>query len=203
MDPSQVAFSGYSAWSDTLVRPGMLDRWLYRSRQFFAALGVGARLDREDVREARRVLGPDLYKLFAAMPDPYKRHGLRVYRKVREAGGSGESLLQAALLHDSGKYDPVSGRYVTVPHRVAVVLLGAVPPGRPALGWLSRHRETRGLSGYMLYPFYLSKHHSRLGARLAAQHGASPELARLIAGHQRPNATDEALRRLQAADDRS
>jgi hypothetical protein len=169
----------------------------------FAALGVGARLDREGVQEARRVLGPDLYKLFAAMPGPYKRHGLHVYRKVREAGGSGESLLQAALLHDSGKYDPASGWHVAVPHRVAVVLLEAVPLGRPALEWLSRRREARGLTGYLLYPFYLSKHHPQLGAQLAARHGASPELVRLIAEHQRPNATDEPLRLLQAADDRS
>lgn len=183
------------------MRPGVLGRWLYRSRQFFTALGVGARLGREDVKEARRVLGPSLYRLFAAMPDPYKRHGLYVYRKVREAGGHDESLLQAALLHDTGKYDPASGRYVTVPHRVAVVLLGAVPFGRPALDWLSRHREARGLTGYVLYPFYLSKHHPSLGARRAIEHGASPDLARLIANHQHPDPTDETLRRLQAADD--
>jgi hypothetical protein len=181
----------------------VLGRWLYRARQFFAALGVGVRLDPQDVREARRVLGPELYRLFAAMPGPYRRHGLRAYSKVREAGGSEQTLLQAALLHDSGKYDPASGRYVTVPHRVAVVLLGALPAGRPALDWLSRPREARGVTGYVLYPFYLSKHHPRLGARLANEHGASPELARLIAHHQRPNPTDETLRRLQAADDRS
>jgi hypothetical protein len=181
----------------------VLGRWLYRSRQFFAALGVGARVSRGDAEEARRVLGPDLYRLFQAMPGPYKRHGLHVYKKVREAGGSGESLLQAALLHDSGKYDPASGRYVTVPHRVAVVLLGATALGRPALKWLSRRRESRGLTGYVLYPFYLSKHHPRLGARIATQHGASPELVRLIAQHQRPSTTDETLRRLQAADAKS
>ena len=181
----------------------VLGRWLYRSRQFFAALGVGARLDRKGLNEARRVLGPDLYRLFAAMPGPYKRHGLRVYRRVRQAGGSGEGLLQAALLHDSGKYDPASGRYVTVPHRVAVVLLGALPIGRPALDWLSRHRGAGGLTGYVLYPFYLSKHHPLLGARLAAEHGASSELVRLIAEHQLPTATDDTLRRLQAADGES
>jgi hypothetical protein len=178
-------------------------RWLYRSRQFFAALGVGARLSGDELAEARRVLGPDLYRLFEVMPGPYKRHGLSVYRKVRAAGGTGEGLLQAALLHDSGKYDPASGRYVTVPHRVAVVLLAAVPLGRPLLARLSRKREARGFAGYLLYPFYLSKHHPRLGAQTAREHGASPELVRLIADHQRPNAHDEALRRLQAADDRS
>jgi hypothetical protein len=178
-------------------------RWLYRSRQFFAALGLGASLSGDDLAEARRVLGPALYQLFEAMPGPYKRHGLSVYRKVRAAGGSGESLLQAALLHDSGKYDPANGRYVTVPHRVAVVLLAAVPFGKPLLARLSRKREASGLAGYLLYPFYLSKHHPRLGAQIAREHGASPELVHLIAYHQRPDATDETLRRLQAADDRS
>ncbi|HEX8231415.1 MAG TPA: hypothetical protein VF826_19210 [Chloroflexia bacterium] len=185
------------------MRSGVLGRWLYRSRQFFAALGVGTRLSREDLAEARRVLGPDLYRAFAAMPPPYKRHGLSVYRKVLSAGGSDEALLQAALLHDSGKYDPSSGRYVTVLHRVAVVLLEALPPGRPVLEWLSRERTARGLTGYLFYPFYLSKHHPRSGANTARDHGASPELVRLIAEHQHSDATDEALRHLQAADDRS
>jgi hypothetical protein len=181
----------------------VLGRWLYRSRQFFAALGVGAKLSREDLSEIRRVLGPDLYRVFTAVPSPYKRHGLSVYRKVLSAGSSDETLLQAALLHDSGKYDPTSGRYVTVLHRVAVVLLEAVPPGRTVLEWLSRERGARGLPGYLLYPFYLSKHHPRLGANTAREHGASSELVRLIAEHQQYDATDEALRRLQAADDRS
>ncbi len=181
----------------------MLDRWLYRTRQFFTALGIGARLSREDVVEVRRVLGPDLFRVFSSMPRPYKRHGLSVYRKVLLAGGSDPALLQAALLHDSGKYDPGMGRYVTVLHRVAVVLLEAVPAGRPLLEWLSREGAVKGLRGYLLYPFYLSKHHSRLGADTARKHGASPELVRLIAEHQTPHAADDSLRRLQAADDRS
>ncbi len=181
----------------------MLDRWLYRSRQFFAALDIGARLSREDLAEARRVLSPDLYKVFSSMPRPYKRHGLSVYRKVLSAGGSDPALLEAALLHDSGKYDPASGRYVTVLHRVAVVLLEAVPAGRPLLEWLSWKRAAKGPGGYLLYPFYLSKHHPRLGAQTARKHGASSELIRLIAEHQTPDAADDSLRRLQAADDRS
>ena len=185
------------------MQSGVLGRWVYRSRQFFAALGVGVRLNREDLAEVRRVLGPDLYGVFAAMPSPYKRHGLSVYRKVLSAGSSDETLLQAALLHDTGKYDSASGRYVTVLHRVAVVLLEAVPPGRAVLEWLSRERAATGLPGYLLYPFYLSKHHPRLGANLARERGASPELVRLIAKHQNHNPSDEALRRLQAADDRS
>ncbi len=196
-------FSRSSASCDVPMPSGVLSRWLYRSRQFFAAVGLGARLNREDLAEARRVLGPSLYKLFSSMPTPYKRHGLSVYRKVLAAGGSDKVLLQAALLHDSGKYDPASGRYVTVLHRVAVVLLEATPFGRPSLERLSRERQAKGFAGYLLYPFYLSKHHPRLGAEVAREHGASPELVRLIAEHQHYAATDEALRRLQAADDRS
>jgi predicted hydrolase (HD superfamily) len=55
----------------------------------------------------------------------------------------------------------------------------------------------------VLYPFYLSKHHPRLGANIAREHGASPEVVRLIAEHQHYPATDEVLRRLQAADNKS
>lgn len=185
------------------MQRGLLGRWLYRSRQFFAAFGSGIKLSRADLAEARRVLGPELYKVFTRMPSAYQRHGLSVYRKVREAGGTGEALLRAALLHDSGKYDPSSGRYVTVPHRVAVVLLEAVPVGRQLLDRLSAKREALGLASYLLYPFYLSKHHPRLGAQLAAKHGASPDLIRLIAEHQSHATRDDVLRRLQAADERS
>ena len=58
--------------------------------------------------EARRVLGPRLHELFAAMPGQYRRHMLAVYRRVREAGCDDPRVWQAALLHDAGKYDPAT-----------------------------------------------------------------------------------------------
>lgn len=178
----------------------LAERWLYRASQFFAAVGFGGRVNWADMAEARRVLGPALFGVFAALPQPYRRHGIAVYRRVREVGGDDTALLQAALLHDCGKFDPASGRQVTVWHRVAVVLLGAVEPGKAVLARLSDGRL--GPFG-LLYPFYLSREHPRLGAQRARQHGASPETVRLIANHQGYGGTDEMLQRLQAADDRS
>lgn len=153
------------------------------------------------------MLGPDLFRIFAAMPASYRRHGISVYKRVIAEGGTDAALLQAALLHDSGKFDPESGRRVTLMHRVAVVLLEAVPPGRLLLVRLSGGGAgPRGLRGRLLYPFYLSMHHPHLGARRARQYGASAEVVRLIAAHQEHNergSQDDALRLLQAADSSS
>jgi hypothetical protein len=177
-----------------------LTRWGYRVRQFFTAVtgAVGV----EEMAEARRVLGQGLYEVFAAMPRQYRRHALGVYGRVREAGCDDPVVWQAALLHDSGKYDVASGRYVTVLHRVAVVLLGAVPGGKRVLRAASRRADARGLSGLVWYPFYLSRHHARLGAAKAARLGAAAEVVRLIERHQEDAREDARLRVLQAADDR-
>jgi putative nucleotidyltransferase with HDIG domain len=172
-------------------------RQLYRSRQFFAAL-VG-RVSREEMEEARRVLGPVLYRLFSAMPGQYRAHMLAVYRRVREAGCDDPHLLQAALLHDSGKHDPASGRYVSLPYRVAIVLLEITPAGRSLLGRLA----SAGRKGGWRYPLHLNKHHARLGAERAAEYGAPPEVVRLIVEHHDYRQPDRALAALQAADDRS
>jgi hypothetical protein len=106
-------------------------RIAYRSRQFFKAL-LG-RVTAEEMEEARGVLGPELYKIFERMPGQYRYHMLDVYRRVREAGCDDPLVWQAALLHDSGKFDPSSGKYVSLPYRVAIVLLKATALGRPLL----------------------------------------------------------------------
>lgn len=172
--------------------------WTYRSRQFFVALF--GKVTSDEIAEAHSVLSPRLYSLFAAMPQQYRRHALTVYNRVKEAGCDDATILQAALLHDCGKYDPASGLYVTIFHRVAVVLLDALPGGKPFMrGLLRRGRER----GPILYPFYLSRNHAILGAKLAARHGASDELAHLIAHHHEYSGQNRSLLALQAADDKS
>ncbi len=178
----------------------MLNRWRYRSGQFFSAL-LG-RVTRAELKEAKSVLGPELYTIFALMPCSGKRHALTVLSKVRGNRCDDRQVWQAALLHDSGKYDPACGNSVTLAHRVAVVLLEAVPPGRRLLSRLASHRKSDGIGGKLLYPFYLSKHHPRLGAETAARHGAAAEVVELIAMHHASSQKKE-LRALQAADDRS
>lgn len=173
---------------------------LYRSRQFFVAWG---RLNLKDEREARQVLGPRLYSIFAAMPRQYRLHSLQVYRRVLASGCHDPHICQAALLHDSGKYYPSTRRSVTILHRVAIVLLNATPQGGILLDKLAAKPGATGLSGYLLYPFYLSKHHAKLGAALAGEHGATEEVIQLIADHHKPSGANPALSALQAADEHS
>ena len=178
----------------------VIANWAYRSRQLLTAL-LG-RVSDSEMAEARSALGPAPHKLFAAMPRQYRRHGLAVYRAARENGCDDPVVLQAALLHDCGKYDPVSGRYVTVVHRVLVVVLKNLPGGnRLAHTLASRGRRKPG--GWLFYPFYLSRNHPRLGAELAARSGTQADVVRLIATHHGPNSSDNQLWALQAADDKS
>lgn len=149
------------------------------------------------------MLGSTLYNLFAALPQQYRRHALTVYRHVIEAGCNDLTVRQAALLHDLGKFDPETGRYVTIIHRVAVVLLEALPFSRTLLRRLSRSNDVRGPGSSLLYPFHLSRYHPALGARLAAQNGASAEVVALIAGHHKSTRQSKHLLILQAADDNS
>jgi hypothetical protein len=151
--------------------------------------------------EARKVLGADLYRIFASMPEQYRRHALGVYGRIRANGCFDPVVWQAALLHDSGKYDPANGSYVMLGHRVAVVLLEALPGGRPILHRLSQRKGTSGLLGRVLYPFYLSRHHAYLGAKLADEHGAAADVVDLISRHHTRVKDDERLAILQAADD--
>ncbi|MEP6775718.1 MAG: hypothetical protein ABJA50_08995 [Chloroflexota bacterium] len=178
----------------------VIAQWAYRSRQLFAAL-LG-RVSDSDMAEARSVLGPASYTVFAAMPRQYRLHGLTVYRTVRENGCDDPVVLQAALLHDCGKYDPISGRYVTVVHRMLVVVLENLPGGnRLARTLASRGRRKPG--GWLFYPFYLSRNHPRLGAELAARSGTQAGVVRLIASHHGSKPDDSRLETLQAADDKS
>jgi hypothetical protein len=179
----------------------LVGRWLYRSRQFFGAL-LG-RVSKEEMAEARQVLGPRLFEMFAELPAQYRRHALTVYRRVQEGGWDDSSLLQAALLHDAGKYDSESGRQVTLAHRVAIVLFKATPPGKRLLVRLAEQSEPQGFTGYLFYPFYLSKHHAEIAARRASSLGATPEVVDLIANHHRHDYASHALATLQAADEAS
>ncbi|HUP27546.1 MAG TPA: HD domain-containing protein [Chloroflexia bacterium] len=181
----------------------MLQRWLYRSRQFFAAWGD---VSRKDMAEAREVLGPELYRVFAGMPRQYRLHSLKVYRGARRSGCNDKTVWQAALLHDSGKYDPDTRRYVTIGYRVLVVLLASFPVGRRMLKWLGREGPTGAHMfrlSYWRYPFFLHRHHPELGARIASANGASKDVSELIASHHTYGSGSSALRALQAADDNS
>jgi hypothetical protein len=155
----------------------------YRARQFFGARA--ARIDPADraaIFQAAQ-LPPPLAALFERMPVSYQWHALNVARHLQAAGHSDPLLLQAALLHDMGKWDPASNRQVTLFVRVAIVPLITLPGGRTLLRRLSEHEPA---ARSPRFPWYLQVNHARRSAALAAQGGAAREVVELIRYHDHP-----------------
>lgn len=175
-----------------------LRRVRYRVQQFSAA--VQARVTPAEVAALRHVLPPPALTLFRQMPVADQRHSLDVYAGLRHAGCDDPDLLAAALLHDVAK-----AGHIRIWHRVALVLLKSLAPGRRILAQLAQPAPVHSLR----YPFYVSVHHPALGAHQALAAGCSPQTAWLIAHHQTSladvhgaePAQRAALRALQKVDD--
>jgi len=176
-------------------------RVLYRSRQFFQALGAGLTpLTLEERGLAWAHLLEAARHLFDAMPPADQRHSLKVLAALQDAGYDHPALRQAALLHDCAKRE--GG--VLLWHRVALVLLKAFWPALPAR-WAAEPAPARADSRY---PMWAHLHHPERGAELAAGAGCDPLAVTLIRRHQEPPAMragdpslDGLLAALQAADD--
>ena len=181
----------------------MVQRWLYRTRQFFEILF--SHPTPEDLALARQILSPAQMALFSRLQLSDQAHAVRVLQKVEVVCRSNgmvlpDDLQVAALLHDIGK-----ARYpLRIWERVMVVLGKAIAPERvknwgnhPPRGWVR--------------PFVVAAHHPGWGADLAAEQGASPRVVALIRRHQDylpediffDNEEDRLLAILQAVDDES
>ncbi|MCL4465147.1 MAG: HDOD domain-containing protein [Chloroflexi bacterium] len=150
-------------------------RALRRVGQFWAALRAGVRPD--ELSALEEYLQPDERALFLRMSTWDQRHCLDVCARLRAAGRQDEALLRAALLHDVGK----SAACISVWHRSAAVLLGAVWPG--GMVRLASYRKTAGRWGYT---FHVLGEHAALGADLAAQAGSPAEVQDYIRRHHQP-----------------
>jgi len=185
-----------TALGSTLAR-----RLPYRVRQFaLAFVPVAA----AEVTAAIQAAGlpPAAARLLRAMPRPYQRHALNVAARLERAGHHDPALLAAALLHDSGKWDAVSGRRVGLLQRVGATLLERSGPGRWVLTALAAGPPSRRSPRY---GWYLQRDHPALGADRAAAAGLPPAVVALIRSHADPAACPTALqptlRLLQWADD--
>ena len=160
-------------------------RPVYRIRQFWGALGWGAKPVEEDV--LRTYLNAAQIALFQSMCAAEQRHSLAVLHTLQKNGYQGASsygiiprwakgaepaLAQAALLHDVGK---VGGR-IRLWHRAATVLLHAL---RPAL----LYRLALNEPSSWRYPFFVLLHHDERGADLCAGAGTEPVAVALIRAH--------------------
>ncbi|MDQ2810190.1 MAG: hypothetical protein M3Z04_25200, partial [Chloroflexota bacterium] len=99
----------------------------YRVRQFALAFAPVAAAEVTTAIQAA-ALPPVAARLFRAMPRPYQRHALNVAARLRQAGQHDPTLLAAALLHDCGKWDAVSGRRVGLLQRIGATLLARLGP---------------------------------------------------------------------------
>jgi hypothetical protein len=173
-------------------------RFLYRTRQFWQALGTTT--TPEELEQARAALSPSLFALFLRLQPSEQVHSLRVWQALRERGETNADLCVAALLHDVGK-----GRFpLRLWERVLIVLVKSFCPGCvQRLG----EPDAKGWRRALI----VSVGHPTWGADMAAAAGASSLAVALIRRHQEAlppveeaNSLEERLlRKLQAADDES
>jgi hypothetical protein len=164
----------------------LTDRAVYRARQLRRSLWP--RITQSEIDEARRVLGPQLYPLFASMQPADQRHCLDVLEHLEDSGCTDTEVLQAALIHDAGK-GHIAGARFGVHHRVAYVALEHIPG---ALGTLARYN--RGLRSL--------RDHDRLTLELATEYGAPEGVIALLKAMESGQAEDRAAA-LVAADNAS
>lgn len=165
----------------------------YRVRQVWNLFH--RRLIEEEVAWVQAWLSPAQQALFFAQEPGDQAHALTVARTLHAQGHRDARLMQAALLHDTGKAPGVS-----LPYRTAIVLLKRV-----ARDWLSSLSPNRA---DWLAPLARAWHHPALGADLARRATSHPDVIALIAHHQSRSAplADELqplLAALQAVDDAS
>jgi hypothetical protein len=158
-------------------------RGAYRARQVWQAFHP--QVEAGELQIVDDTLSPRLRQVFDGMERRDQRHALEVARRLLAEEAPDQDLLTAALLHDCGKGS------VPVWLRIAKVL---------APGWVRAVAREED-ANWRAAAFRLV-HHAELGARAAAEAGASPLTVALIRGAVSPGETG-ILARLLAADDAS
>ncbi len=148
-----------------------------RTRQLVRS--VRARpLSEVELDYVRQLLNPGQLELFVALPSYEQRHALNVCRTLVRGGyGPDRDLLQAALLHDLGKYDPTTGRTIPIWVKVANVALSRTM-GRAFVKRLARSERP----DHWRYLFWLQTSHEKRGARLVLAAGSSKRVVALVGG---------------------
>jgi hypothetical protein len=165
----------------------LFDRAAYRVRQFRRSLNP--RVTEAERDQALRVLGPQLYPLFASMQDADQRHCLHACEHLIEAGCEDTEMLTAALIHDAGK-GSIAGARFGVHHRVLYTCIEAWPGLVAALS-----RWNRGIRSL--------RYHDRRTIELAVEYGAPEGVVELLREIENQAPPSERGRQLKAADDRS
>jgi hypothetical protein len=148
----------------------------HRVNQFF--LYLRARITPEEEARVASILPPKLLPLFKRQSPGEQKHSLKLMLWLAEKEPHQTELLQAALLHDSGK----SLAPINLVERVEAVLVRWLLPG-PYARWAQA--EPRGWRK----PFVTAVNHPEWGAKQAAQAGAPELVVNLIRRHQEDMST--------------
>jgi hypothetical protein len=181
------------------------DRILYRTRQFWQALGSVPSC--EDIALVSTLLAPPQQMIFQRMLRSEQAHSLRVLYGLLDQREEQKDLLVAALLHDVGK----SRFPLHLWERVVIVLIRVVCPGC-GKRWGERVIEGDVAPHGWRRAFIIAEEHPAWGAEMAAEAGCSRLTVNLIRRHQEmiPDSSsadltieDHLLLKLQAIDDES
>jgi hypothetical protein len=165
----------------------------YRCKQLLMALRARP-FNQAEFEFVHQILNEKQAALFFALPLYEQHHAYRVCRMLWEEGHQTDTaLLQAALLHDLGKRDPLSGRYISLWDKILVVALKKIG-GKPLL-----YKVAKPDPSSWLYVFWLQTRHEQRSAELAEAVGSLPRVVALIAGCVPAN--DPAFVALKGADD--
>ncbi len=147
------------------MRPG------YRIWQLALHLWAGLRPGAADDPAALGVLIDGERALWHRMGRGDRAHALRVWRALRADPRLPREVAAAALLHDVGK----AGSGLTLAHRAAIILLGALRPT-----WLVQLECSE--AGWR-EPFSRQAHHAERGAVLCSAAGSHPTTVALVRWH--------------------
>ena len=181
------------------------DRILYRTRQFWQALGSIP--TSEDLTLVRTLLTKSQTAIFTQMQNSEQAHAVLVLRTLLDQHEDDQDLLVAALLHDVGK----SRFPLSLWERVVVVLAKKICPGC-VQRWGERDSEEDQKPHGWRRAFMIAVRHPAWGAEMAAEAGCSQLTINLIGRHQEKipvfqendlSKEDTLLLKLQAADDES
>ena len=156
----------------------------YRFKQLLMALRARP-FNSVESEFVQRILNEKQAELFFALPLYEQHHAYKVCRMLWDNGYQADTaLLQAALLHDLGKRDPISGKYISLWDKILVVALKKIG-GKPLLLKVAKP-DPRS----WLYVFWLQIWHEQRSAELAAAAGSLPRVVALIAGSVPANDPD-------------
>ena len=181
------------------------DRILYRTRQFWHALGSAP--SSEGIALAWTMLAPPQQLIFNRMLRSEQAHSLRVLHALLDQREENKDLLVAALLHDVGK----SRFPLHLWERVVIVLAKMICPGC-AKRWGERVTGDEQVPHGWRRAYIIAEDHPAWGAEMAAEAGCSQLTINLIRRHQDIvpvskvedlSIEDRLLLKLQATDDES